>query len=90
MAAYEALWTEQGATFKTIADKFRHAHGSVLPSELVPDSTIESFKSKLKSILDKYNVEDFGVRVHGAGEYPESCVMRDTLLRFSTIRVGGI
>ncbi|HBQ0351294.1 DNA-processing protein DprA [Klebsiella pneumoniae] len=71
MAAYEALWTEQGATFKTIADKFRHAHGSVLPSELVPDSTIESFKSKLKSILDKYNVEDFGVRVHGAGEYPE-------------------
>lgn len=71
MAAYEALWTEQGATFKTIADKFRNAQGCVLPSELVSDSTIETFKSKMKNILAKYNVEDFGVRVHGAGEYPE-------------------
>ena len=71
MAAYEALWTEQGATFKTIADKFRNTSGSTLPSELVPDSTIDTFKLKLKEILDKYNVEDFGVRVHGAGEYPE-------------------
>lgn len=71
MAAYESLWTEQGATFKTIADKFRHTHGNILPSELVSDSIIETFKSKLKGILDKYNVEDFGVRVNGAGEYPE-------------------
>lgn len=71
MAAYEALWTEQGATFKTIADKFRRAEGGILPSELVSDSTIDSFKSKLKNILDKFNVEDFGVRVHGAGEYPD-------------------
>lgn len=71
MAAYEALWTEQGATFKTIADKFRNAQGCVLPSELVSDSTIETFKSKMKNILDRYKVEDFGVRVHGAGEYPE-------------------
>ena len=71
MAAYEALWTEQGATFKTIADKFRHAEGCILPSELVPESTIEHFKSKLISIFDKFNVEDIGVRVHGAGEYPQ-------------------
>ncbi|WP_241610194.1 DNA-processing protein DprA [Rosenbergiella epipactidis] len=71
MAAYEALWTEQGATFKTIADKFRNTSAATLPSELVPDSTIDKFKSKLIEILNKYNVEDFGVRVHGAGEYPE-------------------
>ncbi|KGD79704.1 DNA-binding protein [Tatumella morbirosei] len=71
MAAYEALWTEQGATFKTIADKFRNTSAATLPSELVPDSTIDKFKSKIIEILNKYNVEDFGVRVHGAGEYPE-------------------
>jgi DNA processing protein len=90
MAAYEALWTEQGATFKTIADKFRHAEGCILPSELVPESTIEHFKSKLISIFDKFNVEDIGVRVHGAGNILRSFVMHVILLKFSTIRGGGI
>src|SRR5471030_363986 len=71
MAAYEALWTEQGATFKTIADKFRQASGEVLPSEFVPESTISIFKAKLRTIFEKYSVEHIGVRVHGAGEYPE-------------------
>lgn len=71
MAAYEALWTEKGATFKTIADKFRQAPDGVRPSDLVPDHTIDDFKSRLKNILSTYAVEDFGIRVHGAGEYPQ-------------------
>lgn len=90
MAAYEALWTEQGATFKTIADKFRHAHGSVLPSELVPDSTIESFKSKLKASSTSTMSRISAFVCMGLVNTQKSCVMRDTLLRFSTIRVGGI
>lgn len=71
MAAYEALWTEKGATFKTIADKFRHAPAGARPSDLVSDTTIDAFKSRLKDIFSQYEIEDIGVRIHGAGEYPQ-------------------
>ncbi|MGK2976388.1 DNA-processing protein DprA [Klebsiella michiganensis] len=71
MAAYEALWSEKGATFKTIADKFREAPEGTVPSDLVASSTIATFKTSLKEIMSRYAVENIGIRVHGAGEYPE-------------------
>ncbi|WP_387466229.1 DNA-processing protein DprA [Photorhabdus sp. RM323S] len=71
MAAYEALWTEQGTTFKTIANKFRQAPNGTIPSELVPEEKRESVKKSLKYILNKYSVEHLGIRVHGASEYPD-------------------
>lgn len=71
MAAYEALWSEKGATFKTIADKFREAPEGAVPSDLVAGSTIAAFKTRLKEIMSRYSVENIGIRVHGAGEYPE-------------------
>ncbi|ELV3374374.1 DNA-protecting protein DprA [Enterobacter cloacae] len=71
MAAYEALWAEKGATFKTIADKFRQAPEGAVPSDLVSGKTIATFKTRLKEIMSRYAVENIGVRVHGAGEYPE-------------------
>lgn len=70
MAAYEALWSEQGATFKTIADKFRK-YPDTVPSEMVSENTRKEFKSILKGILDQFQVKHFGVRIHGANEYPE-------------------
>jgi DNA processing protein len=70
MAAYEALWAEQGATFKTIADKFR-LMPNALPSDLVPENVINIFKSHIRDIFKKYEVTNVGVRVHGAAEYPE-------------------
>lgn len=76
MAAYEALWSEKGASFKTIAERFQSAPG-VTPSELVPQKKIEEFNVKLSHIFKKYNVGRFGVRVHGAGEYPEK--LRDAV-----------
>ncbi|MBW9432851.1 DNA-protecting protein DprA [Atlantibacter hermannii] len=71
MAAYEALWTEKGATFKTIADKFRQAPQGAVPSDLVSGSTIAAFKARLKEIMSRYALENIGIRVHGANEYPE-------------------
>ncbi|CDH01597.1 DNA-processing protein DprA [Xenorhabdus bovienii] len=71
MAAYEALWSEQGATFKTIADKFRESPADTVPSELVSENVRDEFKRTLREILERYSVENFGVRVHGANEYPE-------------------
>ncbi|EBZ5771696.1 DNA-processing protein DprA [Salmonella enterica subsp. enterica serovar Redlands] len=70
MAAYEALWAEKGATFKTIADKFRQAPGDILPSDLVSGSTIEEFKLRLKEIMSRFAIENIGIRVHGTGDYP--------------------
>lgn len=69
MAAYEALWAEQGATFKTIADKFR-GNSNLLPSDLVDPSRVEEFKAILRTIFSQYGVKNVGVRVHGAAEYP--------------------
>lgn len=71
MAAYEALWSEKGATFKTIADKFREAPDGSVPSDLVAGTTIAAFKTRLKEIMSRYAVKNIGIRVHGAGEYPE-------------------
>lgn len=70
MAAYEALWDNKGATYKRIADMFREAPDSV-PSDLVDSERIEEFIKILEGIFEKFNFEKFGVRVHGANEYPE-------------------
>lgn len=70
MAAYEAMWAEKGASFKKIADAFRQAPGAV-PSELIPDQQITSFLESLKALFERTHLDRFGVRVHGAGEYPE-------------------
>ena len=70
MAAYEALWTQAGASFKYIADKFRLAPNAV-PSELVKPSEIDHYVAVIEQIRRDYGVENFGVRVRGLDEYPK-------------------
>lgn len=70
MGAYEALWALHNASFKTIADFFRKNPGSV-PSELVTEDEIESALPHVLERIEKAKIRDFGVRVHGAEEYPE-------------------
>jgi DNA processing protein len=70
MGAYEALWMEPGASFKTIADKFRAAPGTI-PSELVFPEVAKQFARQALALLQRHGVNQFGVRVHGAGEYPD-------------------
>jgi DNA processing protein len=70
MGAYEAMWAQQNATFKTIADCFRKNPGSI-PSELVTEDEIDK---TLQVVLEKINqakIKDYGVRVHGSEDYPE-------------------
>lgn len=69
MAAYEALWDKEGSTYKRIADMFRKAPDA-LPSDLVPENTIQLYIELLSNIFDKFQVDSFGVRVNGANEYP--------------------
>lgn len=70
MAAYEALWLNQGAWFKNVAQLFAENPRSV-PSELVPPVEVRDTWERLVQLLGKDRLRQTGVRIHGAGEYPE-------------------
>lgn len=70
MGAYEALWDEQGATFKTLSEKFAAVPGA-LPSDFVPAQKASDYAAFVLSRFREAVIKRFGVRVHGAGEYPE-------------------
>jgi DNA processing protein len=69
MGAYEALWDDRSASFKTIADKFAANPGAV-PSDFVPLTKAAEYANKVRKHFAEKGVTSFGVRVHGAGEYP--------------------
>ena len=69
MGAYEALWSEKGASFKTLADKFRE-NPQALPSDFVRPAIAERYANLALDNAERKGVLNFGVRIHGAGEYP--------------------
>lgn len=76
LGAYEALWDRPGASFKKIADMFRERPGGV-PSDFVSPGDADAYARKVLEILRRAGIEKFGVRVHGAGEYPRK--LRDAV-----------
>jgi DNA processing protein len=70
LGAYEALWDEKGATFKSLSERFEKAPGAV-PSDFVPASRARAYAEYVVRRFKETGVTGFGVRVHGAGEYPE-------------------
>ncbi len=70
MGAYEALWRREKASFKQIADLFRNAPGSI-PSDFVTDDEMFSAATEAMTVLRDSGVERVGIRVNGAGDYPE-------------------
>jgi DNA processing protein len=68
LGAYEALWDEPKASFKSIAEKFAASPGS-RPSDFVPSPKAREYAQAVISELTQSG-ERFGVRVYGAGEYP--------------------
>ena len=74
MAAYEALWDEQGASFKSIAQKLANSSVETLANLVEPDRLAE-YKHRALQLLSDSDIGDFGIRVHGAAEYPE--MLRD-------------
>jgi DNA processing protein len=79
MGAYEALWDEGGATFKTISDKLRKRPDTV-PSDLVEPGRAETYRDAVLRAMERANVRQFGVRVLGAGEYPDKLRDADHLI----------
>lgn len=70
LGAYEALWDAKGASFKTLSERFEKEPGA-LPSEFVPRARAEEYADYVVRRFKETGVTHYGVRVHGAGEYPE-------------------
>jgi DNA processing protein len=70
MAAYEALWSQKNATFKTIAEHFRNCPGAV-PSDLVSEIEIDAALSQVLDQFKRSNIHDYGIRVYGSEDYPD-------------------
>ena len=69
LGAYESLWQDTEATFKSIAEKFAEQPGSV-PSDFVPEGeAARNAESVYEKIMASSSTK-FGIRVHGAAEYP--------------------
>jgi DNA processing protein len=70
LGAYEALWAREGAWFKSIADDFR-AHPGAIPSDFVSQADIEKYSRLALGAIRDAGIKHFGLRIHGAGEYPQ-------------------
>src|SRR5262245_56455303 len=69
LGAYEAMWLEKGASFKTIADRFA-SDPTALPSDFIKPSTADQCARDVLRTLKESGVDSFGVRINHAGEYP--------------------
>src|SRR2546429_3196528 len=70
MGAYEELWLEKGASFKSIAERFA-ADPTALPSDFVSPSRADECAAEVMRILKEEGIHRFGVRVNHAGDYPQ-------------------
>ena len=68
--AYEALWIQDGMTEKKMADLFRNR--SILPSEIARRSEALKCAKEVRNRLAHGGFFNFGIRLHRAGNYPES------------------
>lgn len=71
LGAYEALWAREDSSFKSLARMFRDVPGA-LPSDLVSASEARQYARLALEAIRAAQIAPFGIRVHGAGEYPRS------------------
>jgi DNA processing protein len=70
MGAYEALWADPDTTFASLAKRFRESP-NLLPSDLVDNYKATYFSNVVLQMLRDFGIQEFGIRVHRAGEYPQ-------------------
>jgi DNA processing protein len=70
LGAYEALWDKPETTFKTLSEKFA-ARPDALPSDFVSEAKAREYAEFVRRRFREADVTRYGVRVHGAGEYPQ-------------------
>lgn len=76
LGAYEALWDDPAASFKILSEKFA-ARPDAVPSDFVPPARALECAAFVQRRFREADINGFGVRVHGAGEYPEK--LRDAV-----------
>ena len=69
LGAYETLWLEPKASFKSIAARFA-ADPAALPSDFVSPAAADQCANEVFTRLKAAGVDQFGVRIHHAGDYP--------------------
>ncbi|WP_159990828.1 DNA-processing protein DprA [Pelistega ratti] len=70
MAAYEALWENDKASFKSLAELFQNNPG-ILPSQIVDnEDIINDAYQRVISYFDKANVNDFHFAFKGTIDFP--------------------
>ena len=70
MGAYEALWSRPKTTFRSLANTFAQ-HPGELPSAFVSHEEAHACAEFVTELFERAGVGRFGIRVNGAGEYPE-------------------
>lgn len=70
IGAYEDLWCQRSATFKSLADQFR-LHPGARPSDLVPADRAQVTGERVIRTIRERTGSRFDVRVHGEVDYPE-------------------
>jgi DNA processing protein len=70
LGAYEALWTEQNASFKSLAEKFAKTP-EARPSDFIPAEKAREVANRVIGKLRGPERARFDVRVRGELEYPE-------------------
>jgi DNA processing protein len=70
IGAYEALWSMQNTSFKSIAELFSNNAGA-RPSDFVPEETARDVATRVISSLRNKLDSRFDIRLHGEFEYPD-------------------
>ena len=86
MGAYEALWSEHGTTFKSLSKRFAR-HPDSVPSDFIPPTEARECAVFVKRRFEEAGIDGFGVRVYGAGEYPEK--LRDAIYPVALLYYQG-
>jgi DNA processing protein len=70
IGAYEVLWTERNASFKTLAEQFSRAPGA-RPSHMVPEDEARRVSARVLAKIRQRTGSRFDIRLHGEPDYPE-------------------
>lgn len=87
LGAYELLWAQRGASFKSIAERFKDTEEH-LPSDFVDQAAALQMADEVIATLARKGVNKFGIRIHGAGEYPSK--LRDAMHPVELLYFRGI
>ena len=69
MGAYEALWTQQGMTWKRMADKFR-ADDTAMPSDFIETGEAEAMATRVLDLFQERGVNRFDIIINHTADYP--------------------